>query len=344
MRRLLLAALLGLAFAGRAAAFQSNAGGNAAEFLDIGAGARALGMGEAFATVAEGPEAIYWNPAGLAHARSYELSYSRAEFNRYFHHDYVAAVAPVRFLRGALGASYTRLSQEKLTLVSNANLEVGEFVPHSDAVSLAYATSFDLDEDAIAERDYFGDAWTAPHASRPLRIRDEPWRGRLSIGLALKAVNETVYQRSAHAIAVDGGALFRPADFQNLCLAFAFRNVGTQEKFTETGENLPTEVDFGLGFDARSWRSRWLTSLEAALPYYGNPYGKIGVEYTRPMPNGASFSLRAGYKTLTVYDLSPLSGVTFGLGARVRKVGFDFAVEPAAELGQTFRFTLNVKW
>ncbi|HLA40323.1 MAG TPA: hypothetical protein VJ417_10010 [Candidatus Glassbacteria bacterium] len=38
----------------------------AGEPFSIGVGARGLGMGSAFHTLAEGPEALYWNPAGLS--------------------------------------------------------------------------------------------------------------------------------------------------------------------------------------------------------------------------------------------------------------------------------------
>ena len=38
----------------------------AGESFSVGVGARGLGMGSAFHTLATGPEALYWNPAGLA--------------------------------------------------------------------------------------------------------------------------------------------------------------------------------------------------------------------------------------------------------------------------------------
>ncbi|MBI4722215.1 MAG: PorV/PorQ family protein [Candidatus Stahlbacteria bacterium] len=49
------------------------------EFMQFGVGARALGMGNAFAGLADDPTAFYWNPAGLAKIknRSLFLMYSK---------------------------------------------------------------------------------------------------------------------------------------------------------------------------------------------------------------------------------------------------------------------------
>ncbi|MDA3792114.1 MAG: type IX secretion system membrane protein PorP/SprF [Elusimicrobia bacterium] len=50
-----------------------------AQFIDTGAGARAAGMANAFTAEASGPETIYYNPAGIVNAGTYQLatSYSR---------------------------------------------------------------------------------------------------------------------------------------------------------------------------------------------------------------------------------------------------------------------------
>ena len=40
--------------------------GTPGEFLNWGAGARAMGLGKAFTGLADDPSAIYYNPAGLA--------------------------------------------------------------------------------------------------------------------------------------------------------------------------------------------------------------------------------------------------------------------------------------
>ena len=51
------------------------AGSTAAAFLKIGASGRAVGMGEAFCGVADGVDAIYWNPGGLAQTWGSQVSF-----------------------------------------------------------------------------------------------------------------------------------------------------------------------------------------------------------------------------------------------------------------------------
>ena len=47
----------------------------AGEFLALGVGARALGMGGAFVSLADDATAAYWNPAGIVLATGRELGY-----------------------------------------------------------------------------------------------------------------------------------------------------------------------------------------------------------------------------------------------------------------------------
>src|SRR5690606_23429395 len=49
------------------------------DFLSIGAGARALGMGSAYVAVADEVTAAYWNPAGLNGITGYQGSYMHSE-------------------------------------------------------------------------------------------------------------------------------------------------------------------------------------------------------------------------------------------------------------------------
>jgi hypothetical protein len=68
----------------------------AGEFLRIGAGARALGMGSAFVGLADDGTASYWNPAGLTGLAGRELTAMHAEqFGSIVQYDFLSYAMPV---------------------------------------------------------------------------------------------------------------------------------------------------------------------------------------------------------------------------------------------------------
>ncbi|MFW5972369.1 MAG: PorV/PorQ family protein [Bacteroidota bacterium] len=79
-----------------------------ADFLAGGIGGRALGMGGAHVALAADASAGYWNPAGLAMARSPEVAYMHAErFAGMVSFDYGGAVFPVSD-ESSIGVSFFR--------------------------------------------------------------------------------------------------------------------------------------------------------------------------------------------------------------------------------------------
>ncbi len=85
----------------------------AGEFLRIGVGGRALGMGSAFVGLADDGTAAYWNPAGLATLSRREVTLMHAEqFGSIVQYDFLSYVAPIRGPGRpdqALGVSLVRL-------------------------------------------------------------------------------------------------------------------------------------------------------------------------------------------------------------------------------------------
>lgn len=68
----------------------------AGEFLHVPAGARAVGMGGAFTSLADDASAPYWNPAGLALLGSREILYQHAEqFGSAVNYDYGSFTFPI---------------------------------------------------------------------------------------------------------------------------------------------------------------------------------------------------------------------------------------------------------
>ena len=85
----------------------------AGEFLRIGVGARALGMGSAFVGLADDGTAAYWNPAGLATLSQRQVTAMHAEqFGSIVQYDFLSYVMPVGAAgkpRQALSVSLVRL-------------------------------------------------------------------------------------------------------------------------------------------------------------------------------------------------------------------------------------------
>ncbi len=340
MRIAPLAGLLGAAAPARA--IQTDVGAAAAQFLQIGAGARALGMGEAYTAVADGPDAVYWNPAGLSRMSRPEATYARTELPAGMHHDFFSIGAPVGLLQGTLAFAVTRLSQDSLALVNASNQAQGSFSPHSEVYALAYGHSFASNDLATTSRDYFRENWNVPRADRPYEDEQEPWTGEIAAGASIKIINENLGTRSASSFAIDGGGLFRPVDLHELILGGAVRNIGTKLRFITDSEPLPAELAASVAYDLRADDWRLLPALEIDAPYAGNVYGKLGVEATKRISAGTSAAMRLGYTSVSVADLGFLSGLTAGVGLKVGKFSFDAAFQPMAALGDTFR--IGVGW
>jgi hypothetical protein len=125
------------------------------EVLAIGVGARALGMGGAFVSVADDSTAVYWNPAGLTRISSFEVSAVQQGQNdkalssglnevgsRYF---FLSGGMNFGKTAGSLGVSVMRFGVDGITQTkvdpSNPNgppIEVGKFATEDLGGMLSY--------------------------------------------------------------------------------------------------------------------------------------------------------------------------------------------------------------
>jgi hypothetical protein len=335
VRLLALAALLAAAVPARAVI--QTVGTTSAEFLRLGAGARSLGMGEAYTAVADGADALYWNPGGLARLSRAEAVYSRTELPAGLHHDYLAVALPSALFRGTFAFGVTRLSQDKLALVDASNQTVGSFSPHSEAYSFGYGHRFADNDPVLAERDYFRENWNLPRVERPYNEEREPWTGEIEAGAAAKLISESYGTRSASSFAFDAGAQYRPSYLHELILACAVRDVGGKLRFIRQSDPLPAEAAFSAAYESRSDSWTLLPAVELDAPYAGNFNGKAGVEAAWEVSPGMTAAGRLGYSTRTVPALGALSGLTGGVGVGVGAFRFDAAFEPMAALGSGLR-------
>lgn len=109
-----LASLLTLTLAGVATA-QTTTPKYSNEFLNIGVGGRALGMGNVQAAIADGPTAGYWNPAGLVNQpKRFNAILMHSElFSGIVKNDYGAFAMPLD-TNSALGVSVIRMGVDDI--------------------------------------------------------------------------------------------------------------------------------------------------------------------------------------------------------------------------------------
>ncbi len=211
MKRLipyLVAALTTACVAGAA-----DAGSSAAAFLKIGVGARAVGMGEAQAAAAEGPEALYWNPAGLAVNSRRAVSFTHNEWLEDVRYEYLGLSYPL-FNLGSIGFSAGRVDMGKLTGRDEQGNYTGDFGASDMVLSLGYA------------RRLFN---------------------FLAVGAAAEYISSKIEDESASAFAGSVGAVGE-LPLPGLAVGISASNIGGEMKFIDEGDPLPLALRGGVAY------------------------------------------------------------------------------------------------
>ncbi|MFH1258331.1 MAG: hypothetical protein ABII74_00710 [Elusimicrobiota bacterium] len=130
------------------------AGTNPAAFLDLGEGARALGMGGAFVSVADDYTAAYWNPAGLGLLEKISVgtmvqSLAGSEWDGMKEitpkHQFFSFVLPANrlsfiggMLSGAAGFSWIRTQLNDIPHTLDTGVSAGSFTDREDGYIFSY--------------------------------------------------------------------------------------------------------------------------------------------------------------------------------------------------------------
>lgn len=177
-----------------------------APFLNIGVGARGLGMGGAYTALADDANALYWNPAGLSKLEKREFTASHAEMFESTRLDFLAYAHPTS--QGTFAAGLTYLSQGKIDGRDNLGRQTADYDASDAAVSLGYA--------------------------RKLEIAD--------LGATFKYLRSHIGSTEAQGVAVDVGA---KRAFDRVSVGAALRNLGPGLKFQDQRNDLPLRLALG---------------------------------------------------------------------------------------------------
>ncbi len=339
MRTLIVIILLWVIFVGdsfsQIGSSLTKTGTTAAQFLKMGVGSRAIGMGGAFVASVDDISAIYWNPAGLAKIYNREASFFHSDWILDVNFDNASfAIGLSDF--GTIGAFVSVLSMTELPVRTVDKPEgTGEFFGAGAlAIGLSYARF--LTED-------------------------------FSIGFNAKYIREYIWNESAYGFAIDIGTLYRIKFLNETRIAASISNFGTKMKlngrdllvltnYGPTGANiintehqvdafdLPLLFRIGVALDLiKNDQFRLTFESNAIHPNDNTEYVNLGVEYSW---NERIF-LRTGYKSLFERDTE--QGLTFGLGINYRMVDlvtlkFDYAFQEFHRLKDTHHLSIGLKF
>ncbi|MBI3552268.1 MAG: PorV/PorQ family protein [Elusimicrobia bacterium] len=316
MRKLLIALLLVAVAAGRARAIGSQTGTSGAQFLKLGAGARAGGMADAFTAVADDAYAVYYNPAGLSQITQPQLAGAHTAYFQGVSYEVVNFAYPMAkqadYSGHVLALGIYQLSVSDIQRrTSDSTDPVGTFGTSDGAYSVSYAYA----------------------ANR-----------RLSAGITAKYINESIDTYRSSAYAFDGGVLYHlnPDGARPVSLAATFRNAGSRTGYVSgNSDPLPTSFAFAAAMQVVP---KALT-VDAEVTRYRdtNAFASVGAEYNHKINDAIGSAFRLGYTTERT-TTPGFTGPALGAGLSFKQAAFDFAWQPFGSLGDTFRYSLTVKF
>ncbi|OGU33291.1 MAG: hypothetical protein A2057_00990 [Ignavibacteria bacterium GWA2_35_9] len=293
---------------------QSNAqtvfGKYAGEFMAIGVGGRALGMGGAFTAVANDVTAGYYNPAGLANLNYPQISLMHSEqFGDLVNYDYGAVAIPYGNDM-SFGLSIIRLGVDGIPDTRNALYDA-----NGDGV-------VDINSDRL---DY----------SKITEFSDQDWAFYLSFakrhsenfywGVSVKIIHRDIAEYYANGIGFDIGAYYSP--MENLFVGANIQDVTTTLVAWKTGRNelISPTAKLGTAYRLNILGGTVTPALDLDIRFenrrssaYGNlgPISfdsHLGLEYT--FKN--LFSIRGGYNDVKQF--------TVGAGIKLPKLNIDYS-------------------
>lgn len=306
---MVLVLVLGLVSTSSAQIFRdvSKVGTTSAQFLKIGAGARAIAMGGAYTALSNDIYSIYYNPAGIATTKTNtEVSFNHANWIADISYDFGAVAIKLGDM-GTLFADFTVLSvpEDDVTTYENPDGDGRKWDAGDIAIGIGFAR----------------------------QLTD-----RFSIGFHGKFIQQSIWNSSASGFAFDVGTLYR-TPFNDLMIGASISNFGSKMQLDgrdiafnydpdddlSTGPNnipsqytmgkfdLPLTFRVGLSMDVVDTRYYKLTAaMDAVHPNDNSEYVNTGVEASYDQ----MIFIRAGYKQLWMNNNE--GGLTLGAGFKFK--------------------------
>lgn len=288
------------------------------QFLKVMPDARATALGEAYSSVSNASDAVFWNPAALTRVHKLDLAFSRL--------DWLLDVTHTAF---SLAYSMQNLGTLGVQMIVT---DVGEIeVTRADALGFIGNT---YNPGLTGETISPGAMVLGLSFARELT-------DKFSFGLTAKYIREDLEVQSQAAIAFDGGIAFRTG-YRSLQLAAVIRHFGPNIKYVDKSYPLPQTFTIGISgylvspeafFLLPSQSQTLLFSYDLSQPRDYDQQHHLGFEYALHK----LLFLRGGYK----FNFDE-EGLTLGVGVHLKSFRLDYSYnDVGAFFDSVHRFTFG---
>ena len=290
------------------------------QFLKVTPDARSTALGEAYTSVVNSSEAVFWNPAALTRVDNIDVASSYVDWLLDISHFSLAAAYSLADI-GTIGlqAVLTDMGEIEETRVDhlfrledqgiyNPGLTGNTVQPGSMVFGLSFAR----------------------------RLTE-----KFSFGLTAKYAREDLVVQTASSVIFDGGVLF-DTGFNSLTLSAVLRHFGPKIKYFNKSYPLPQTFTLGVSgyliapgssFLMVSEENKVLLSYDLSQPRDYSQQHHVGVEYAY----ANLLFLRAGYKIN--FDEE---GLTYGFGIAYTGIRMDYSYTDFGEfLNAVHRFSVG---
>lgn len=303
----------------------------AGEFIAIGVGGRALGLGGAYVALANDVTAGYWNPAGLARINYPQLILMHdARFGNLMNYDYGSVAVPFG-TNMSFGVSVIRLGVDGIPDTRNALYDAST----GDVIYDITNPNARLDPNRVES---FNAADWAVYFTFSKRYSE-----KLTYGANLKLIRRDLGDNSATGIGFDLGVLFNPID--NLFVGANLQDITTTLIAWNTGTNelISPTAKVGAGYAIDILGGRFTPAVDFDIRFEGRKFASTA--HIGP----ASLDLHAGleyeFKNLIAIRIgyNDVKQLALGAGIHLPKLDIDYSFakfDGEGQLGNTHRISL----
>jgi len=301
----------------------------AGEFLSIGVGGRALGLGGAYAALANDASAAYWNPAALARINYPEFMLMHDErFGGIVNYDFGAVAIPYG-TNTTLAVSLMRLGVDGIPDSRNALVDRNQngILDSSDFIDPSKIT-------------YFNSADWALYFTYSKRVSNN-----LTYGINLKILRRGLEVASATGIGFDIGILYSPRE--NWFVAANVQDVTTTLLAWTTGTNelISPTLKLGTAYFIDLFQGRFAPTVDVDVRFENRQFASIA--HLGPISFDPHMGLEFDYKNTVALRVgyNDVKQLTLGAGLHLRKLDIDYSFarfNQENDLGDTHRISLRM--